>query len=136
ANPVRCEVGIEIAEVQALLERALVDADAYGAAGTEKVLRLERGTDEEVTPTTGTDAEGDIAEVLLLHGIFDVDLVAGARHFVGLHFHRGEIAQSFQSHLAELDQLAGCRGTLQLAHLTTQHVVRSRRVADKIHAID
>src|SRR5690606_9611312 len=71
ADATRREVRVHVAELEALDEGTLVDTNAYGAAGTQEVLRLQRRGDEEVATTAGTDAEGDVAEVLLFHRVVD-----------------------------------------------------------------
>src|SRR5690606_34360489 len=74
------EIRVNIGELRALLEIALLHAHLYGTACPQEVLGLQLRADEPVTAAARTDAELDAAEVLLGHVILDVNLVSRARY--------------------------------------------------------
>src|SRR3989338_2119287 len=116
AHAICGEVRIEVADVQTLLECTLVDADTNGASCAQKVLRLQCRADEEVSTAARTNAEGNITEVLLFHGELDIHLICGTWHFNRLHFHRGEIPETFESDLRQFDVLTGRGSRFELTH--------------------
>ena len=78
-------------------------ADADRVAGTQPVVLLHAGTEADAALGAVTDAEVEGTGVAFFHLVGHVDLIGGARHALGFHVNRFEVAQTVQTLLALLD---------------------------------
>ena len=122
-------------EIQPFLKAAPVHANGNRTASSQEILRLQIRTDEEVSATTGSNLKTYRAEILLDHIIIHIDLVFSAGNFFSLYFDSLEVTEPLETHFRLLDLQTRRWCCFQLAHLTTQDVIRCGQIAIEINSI-
>ena len=129
ANAVGGQVRLEIRELVALEERALLRGDADLVAGAEEVVLRDRDAGDEALHLRVAEAEGEAARVLLLDRDDDVDLILGAGHLGRIDRDGLEVAEALQADLRAVDRGLRIPGAFELAHLAAHDFVFGVRVA-------
>ena len=123
------EIRVHIREVVALLVGALGQRHRHPIAGAEEVVfrKLQRQVEagQLRIANTGRNTAGSG----FFDGVSHVHLIVGAGHWLAVHIHGFEVAQSVQAHLAAVDRRLRIPAAFELAHLAAQHRVSGARIA-------
>ena len=134
ADTIRREIRVCVGQRVSRVDIAGIDLCTDTIAGTEKVVLIDRDTENYAFGAGKTGTELYAARRFFRDVDVQIDLVGRAGNCRRFHIHILKELQTFKPLFGAIDFIGGIPGRFKLPHLAAQHFVPGARVAGQIDA--